>query len=353
MNPFIIREYKGHRFFCDREKETNSIIDALQNGRDITLVSLRKMGKTGLIMRSFEELKKKKAFETIYLDIYSTENLKGLINQLATSLFRMKKTFGEKMEEFLRSFRYVRPVISIDQLTGFPSVSFLIVDEKEARNTLEELFDMLRERAKKVPIVIAIDEFQQIGTYPEKNIEAMIRGMIQTLSNVRFIFSGSNRTILTRMFQDAAQPFYQSTDMMYLVEIEQSTYEKFITSQFIKNSRQVDKGVITELLSWCRGHTWYVQYVCNKLYESGNQINKENYKNVQREILTAREPFYLEYRNILTHPQWQLLKAIARSNGANMITSGSFIKQNGLTNASTIKRGVDSLLQKEMIFKKV
>jgi len=229
MNPFIIREYKGHRFFCDREKETNSIIDALQNGRDITLVSLRKMGKTGLIMRSFEELKKKKAFETIYLDIYSTENLKGLINQLATSLFRMKKTFGEKMEEFLRSFRYVRPVISIDQLTGFPSVSFLIVDEKEARNTLEELFDMLRERAKKVPIVIAIDEFQQIGTYPEKNIEAMIRGMIQTLSNVRFIFSGSNRTILTRMFQDAAQPFYQSTDMMYLVEIEQSTYEKFIT----------------------------------------------------------------------------------------------------------------------------
>jgi AAA+ ATPase superfamily predicted ATPase len=148
MNPFIIREYKGHRYFCDREKETNNIIEALQNGRDITLVSLRKMGKTGLIMHTFEDLKKKNAFETIYLDIYSTENLKGLINQLATSLFRMKKTFGEKMEEFLHSFRYVRPILSIDQLTGFPSVSFMIVNEKEARNTLEELFDMLRERAK-------------------------------------------------------------------------------------------------------------------------------------------------------------------------------------------------------------
>jgi uncharacterized protein len=352
MNPFIIREYLGHRYFCDREKETNNIIDAVQNGRDITLVSLRKMGKTGLIMRSFEELKKKNAFETIYLDIYSTENLKGLINQLATSLFRMKKTFGEKMEEFLHSFQYVRPLISIDQLTGFPSVSFMIVNEKEARNTLEELFDLLRERAKKIPIVIAIDEFQQIGNYPEKNIEAMIRGIIQTLSNVRFIFSGSNQAILTRMFQDAAQPFYQSTDMMYLAEIEQKAYEKFIKIQFIKNSRQVEEGVINELLAWCRGHTWYVQYVCNKLYETGNPINMGNYKNVQREILTSREPFYLEYRNILTHPQWQLIKAIARSDGANMITSGSFIKQNGLTNASTIKRGVESLLQKEMIFKK-
>jgi hypothetical protein len=352
MNPFIIREYQGLRFFCDREKETKCIINALQNGRDITLVSLRKMGKTGLIMRIFEELKKKKTFETIYLDIYSTESLKGLINQLATSLFRMKKTFGEKIEEFLHSFRYVRPVISIDQLTGFPSVSFMIINEKEARNTLEELFDMLRERAKKIPIVIAIDEFQQIGNYPEKNIEALIRGMIQTLSNVRFIFSRSNRTILTRMFQDATQPFYQSTEMMYLVEIDQKTYEKFIKTQFIKNSRQVDEDVIAGLLVWCRCHTWYVQYICNKLYETGNPVSKENYKNVQREILTGREPFYLEHRNMLTHHQWQLMKAIARSDGATMITSGSFIKENGLTNASTIKRGIESLLQKEMIFKK-
>lgn len=352
MNPFIIREYKGRNFFCDRENETKTIINAIQNGRDITLVSLRKMGKTGLIMHIFEELKKRKTFETIYLDIYSTENLKGLINQLATSLFRMKKSFGKKMEEFLHSFRNVRPVILIDQLTGFPSVSFMIADEKEARSTLEELFDMLRERAKKYSIVIAIDEFQQIGNYPEKNVEALIRGMIQTLSNVRFIFSGSNKTILTRMFEDATQPFYQSTEMIYLVEIEQKAYEKFIKTQFIKNSRQIEEGVITELLLWCRYHTWYVQYVCNKLYETGNQISKENYKIVQREILIGREPFYLEHRNMLTRHQWQLMKAIARSDGANMITSGSFIKNNNLTNASTIKRGVESLLQKEMIFQK-
>jgi hypothetical protein len=352
MNPFIIREYKGRSFFCDREKETKNIINAINNGRDITLVSLRKMGKTGLIMYTFEELKKKKTFESIYLDIYHTENLRGMINQLATSLFRLKKTFGKKMEEFLNAFRYVRPVISMDQLTGLPLVSFTIADEKEARNTLEELFEMLRERGKKISIVIAIDEFQQIGNYPEKNVEALIRGMIQTLSNVRFIFSGSNKTILTRMFGNATQPFYQSTEMMYLAEIEQETYEKFIKTQFIKDSRQVEEGIITELLRWCRCHTWYVQYVCNKLYETEKQISKEIYKNIQREILIGREPFYLEYRNMLTHHQWQLMKAIACSDGANMITSGSFIKKHNLTNASTIKRGVDSLLQKEMIYQK-
>jgi hypothetical protein len=80
------------------------------------------------------------------------------------------------------------------------------------------------------------------------------------------------------MFGNATQPFYQSTEMMYLAEIEQKTYEKFIKTHFIKDSRQVEEGIITELLRWCRGHTWYVQYVCNKLHETGNQISRENYK---------------------------------------------------------------------------
>ena len=352
MNPFIIRGYKGRAFFCDREKETEAIINAIHNGRDITLVSLRKMGKTGLLLHTFERLKKEKTCETIYLDIYHTENLNGLINQFATALFRLKRSFGEKMREFLHDFRYVRPIISVYQLTGLPSVSFQVADEKEARSTLEELFGMLRERGKKIPIVIAIDEFQQIGNYPEQNVEAMIRGMIQTLSNTRFIFSGSNKTILTRMFGDATRPFYQSTEMMYLVEITRDLYEVFIKMHFIKNFRQVDEGIVTEILDWSRCHTWYVQYLCNKLYETGHAVNMEILKSTQQEILTAMEPFYLEFRNLLTRHQWQLLKAIAHSDGSNMLTSGGFIKKYNLTNASTIKRGVDSMLEKEMIYQK-
>jgi uncharacterized protein len=121
---------------------------------------------------------------------------------------------------------------------------------------------------------------------------------------------------------------------------------------YVKNSWQVKEGVITKLLSLSRCHTWYVQYACNKLYETGIGINYENYKDVKQEILSAMEPFYLEYRNLLTRHQWQLLKAIARSDGSNMLTSGSFIKKYNLYNASTIKRSVDSLLDKEMIFKK-
>ena len=52
-NPFLIVGYQGPEYFCDREKETEVILSALHNGRNITLVSPRRMGKTGLIKNVF------------------------------------------------------------------------------------------------------------------------------------------------------------------------------------------------------------------------------------------------------------------------------------------------------------
>ena len=45
-NPFLITGYQGPDYFCDREKETASLMSALKNGRNITLISPRRMGKT-------------------------------------------------------------------------------------------------------------------------------------------------------------------------------------------------------------------------------------------------------------------------------------------------------------------
>lgn len=349
MNPFIIRGYEGRKYFCDREKETAAIISAIGNGRDITLVSLRKMGKTGLLFHTFEKLRREGIVDPVYLDIYHTENLNGLIDQLATALFRLKKSFGERMQEFLRNFRYVRPAVTVDPQSGLPSLSFQIADAREARGTLEDLFAILQERGKRKPVVIAIDEFQQIATYPERHVEALLRGLIQSLTNTRFIFSGSNKTLLARMFGDAAHPFYQSTEMMYLGEIEPAAYEKFIQGHFARNGRSPDPGIAAEIMAWCRNHTWYVQYLCNKLYATGLPVSNATLGATQQEILATLEPFYLDYRNLLTHHQWQLLRAIARTDGAGMLTSGGFIKKFNLTNASTIRRGIESLTEKEMI----
>lgn len=273
------------------------------------------MGKTGLIHHTLEKIRKEKSFATIYLDIFHTENLNGFINTFATAIFRMKKPAG-------------------------------------ARYTLEDLFGIIVKRNKKVQVIIAIDEFQQIAKYPEKNTEALLRGITQSLKNVRFIFSGSNRNMLSRMFGETSRPFYQGTEMMYLEEIDSLRYSQFIQRLFKKNSRKIEEKTISEILKITRCHTWYTQYCCNRLFERKKNIDTEEFLNVLRLILIENEPFYFEFRSLVTRYQWQLLKAIALSDGAESVTSGDFIRKFSLTNASTVKRGIDSLTEKEMIYKK-
>ena len=55
-NPFLMAGYYSPEFFCDRETETSAILGALHNGRNVTLISPRRMGKTGLIRHAFYRL---------------------------------------------------------------------------------------------------------------------------------------------------------------------------------------------------------------------------------------------------------------------------------------------------------
>ena len=48
-NPFVYQGYESPAYCCDREAETKSLLSHLKNGRNITLISPRRIGKTGLI----------------------------------------------------------------------------------------------------------------------------------------------------------------------------------------------------------------------------------------------------------------------------------------------------------------
>ena len=50
-NPFSITSYIGSEYFCDRVNETKELAEALRNRRNVTLISPRRIGKTGLIIK--------------------------------------------------------------------------------------------------------------------------------------------------------------------------------------------------------------------------------------------------------------------------------------------------------------
>ena len=74
-NPFLLTGYISPDYFCDREQETQKLISALKNGRNLTLISPRRMGKTGLIRHVFYRMRSEKQAKCYYVDLYKTDSL--------------------------------------------------------------------------------------------------------------------------------------------------------------------------------------------------------------------------------------------------------------------------------------
>ena len=86
-NPFIINGYKSKDLFCDREEELQLILRNCLNRANMTLISQRRLGKTGLIFRLFDEIKGVYPnIHTVYVDIFASGNMEGFINLFAEAV---------------------------------------------------------------------------------------------------------------------------------------------------------------------------------------------------------------------------------------------------------------------------
>ena len=76
-NPFVNQGYVSPEYFCDRKEETDLVLNHFKNGRNITLVSPRRIGKTGLIKNVFYHIEREiKNAVCLYIDIFATNNLR-------------------------------------------------------------------------------------------------------------------------------------------------------------------------------------------------------------------------------------------------------------------------------------
>lgn len=199
---------------------------------------------------------------------------------------------------------------------------------------------------------IAIDEFQQIAEYPEKGTEALLRSYIQFAQHVHFIFSGSKQHLMAEIFGSPKHPFYQSTEMMGLKPLKCDIYYNFCQSFFKQKGGDLSKEIFEHIYQRFDGHTWYIQCIMNRLYESESQVENMSQVNAALlSILEGREPQYESMTQFFTENQFALLKAIAKDGIVAQPTASKFIKGHKLSGASSVKAALKILEDKEFVYR--
>ena len=351
QNPFVYEGYEGPDYFCDRTVETEKLIANLTNGRNTTLISPRKIGKTGLIRHTLNQIKQQnKDAVCIYADIFHTHNLHDFIQALGRAIVEEKLLDSRgALDKVLRFFSLWRPTVSLDPVTGAPTIS-VTFERSDTEYTLKSIFEYLKNSGREV--FIAIDEFQTIADYPEQGTEALLRSYIQFIHNAHFVFSGSKLHLMAEMFSSPKRPFYQSTDTISLEPLHEEIYYDFASRFFKAKKGSIATDVFHQLYEQFDGYTWYMQSVLNRLYES--EMHVTDYQQVRDTILgiiTDKSSQYETLMNFLTSNQLQLLKAIALEGRVAQPQAHEFLQKYELPSASSIRKSLDVLKEKELVYK--
>jgi AAA+ ATPase superfamily predicted ATPase len=335
--------------FCDRENELKILQKNVESDINMTLISIRRMGKTGLIYRFFDEIHSENSdFITLYVDIFSARSLDDFVKLLAEAILTFypeKTNFGQRFLKILKGFR---PLISYDAISGAPQIQIAYQTPYEKEITLRSLLNFLEQQEKKV--ILAIDEFQQITEFPEKNIEALLRTYIQSLKNINFIFCGSRKTMMLDIFSNAKRPFFGMTQYMSLDKIDEQKYTEFIINLFAKHKKEIDSQDVNFILNWTNTHTYYTQALCNAVFSfSDKKIDLQTIKDTCAYILQSNESIYLQYRQLLTPAQWNFLIAVAKEERVTQITAQDFVSKYGIGTPANSIRISKALIDKDLL----
>ena len=350
-NPFIVGKYRAEEYFCDRAAETDFLRKQITNGRDVALISPRRIGKSGLIQHFFNQKDIKEHYNVFFVDIYATTSLTEFVYTLGKEIYaQLKPSSAVWKEKFFKTMASLRMGFKLDAMTGLPTFDLGLGDIQVPQTTLDEIFAYIEQSDK--PCIIAIDEFQQISEYAEKNVEALLRTKIQKCNSAQFIFSGSKRHMMSNMFNSPSKPFYQSAISMGLEPIPMDTYCDFASNLFEKAKKHIDREVIESVWQQYNGYTWFVQMMMNELFAltpPNETCHPDAIREARLNVIMSQENSYMDLLSNLPPKQKITLQAIAKERTAQNITSSGFIKKYNLNSASSVQAAVKLLLKSDIV----
>jgi len=335
MNPFVTNTYRGPAYFIDRKSETEILIDAVKNDRNLTLFSHRRLGKTMLLHHTFSLLDQNR-YTALFIDLFATRNLVHFAQKMSEVLYERKILHQSKLSKILGS---LGASVSFDPITGNPQINFNITERSSVLKSIPQIFKLLSESRKKV--VIAFDEFQELGQYEEDFAEASIRTLMQEFPEIVFLFSGSKKSMMREIFTD---------QMMELHEIPQDIYESEVFLILERSQKKYDQMVIRQILNDTYCHTGFTQMVLSRIFsESEGEIDYPLYEQVWSDILENHKSMAREQEFLLPGLQWKTLTAIAREGYVRAPQSRTFAEKYHLSAPSSMSRAVKALLDKGLI----
>ena len=203
---------------------------------------------------------------------------------------------------------------------------------------------------KNIRLVICLDEFQQIGDFPDSiKFQKKLRSVWQHQQHVTYCMFGSKKHLMEQFFNDKSMPFFKFGDMMFLKKIPTSEWVPFICDKFKETGKVITMEQATKICDITDNLSSYVQHLAWIIwYKSGKVVTNEDIDSAVNDLLEQNRIFFQREVEQLSELQMNFLRAVASG-----ITTGhsskEVIKKYRLESSANVNAIKKALLKKDII----
>lgn len=336
--------------FTDRVKETKRLTANFTHGINTILISPRRWGKTSLVKHVINTIQEPD-IKVVYIDIFSCRNLEEFYSRFAEEVIKQTSSKYDELIENIKSFlQRFNPKFKMSSGSAIElSLSLDITPKADDEWEILEIPEKIAVK-KKCRVVVCIDEFQQIGEFPDSlNFQKRLRTVWQHQHHTSYCLFGSKKHLMTELFAESSKPFYKFGDIIFLNKIPASDWIPYILSRFKNSGKEISEELAADICFKIENQSNYVQQLSWILWvNTDKEATREALEESFDELINHNSLLFERMTENLTAPQLNFLRAITEG-VHNGFSQKDILAKYQLGTASNIKRLKESLLQKDLI----
>jgi len=350
-SPFIYGSIVSRRSFTNREKEIKKLTGNLLAGINTTIISPRRWGKSSLVEKVADSIRNDcPDIRIVMIDLFTVNGEEEFLEKFAGKVL---KASSSRWEEWIRNskklFKNLIPKIqiSVDPVSSF-TISFDWVELKKHRDEILNLPEKIA-KEKKINLIVCLDEFQVIAGFRDyPDLERRMGAAWQRHKSVTYCIYGSQRHMMSEIFNSPSKPFYRFGDIILLQKIERKNWISFICNSFSETGKNITEEEASIIADLMQCHPWYVQQLSHYTWNlTRKSVTKTDIHTALNELLCANLPLYQRETEILSSTQQNLLKAVAR--GERQLTSSRVMNEYHLGTPRNVSKNKVIMIKRDII----
>src|SRR6266550_9007103 len=358
-NPFVYGEVVPGDAFVDREDELDRLVSDLGNGQKVFLISPRRYGKSSLIRRALDALRRRCAL-TIEITVSSYSSYLAFLEGYARAIAAVESKWDRARTWLTEALGSTRPEIRYepkDTGGGRFSVAFpQVTTARDINRLANDVFALPGKLAadRKRTVVIALDEFQAIDSFNGGSVEHALRAAAQRQRQVGYVFAGSEPSLMEKMI-GPRRPFYKAGPVMRLEKISPTVFGDFITRRFTKTGITPEAGVAEAIVDLAGNLPYDVQRLAHETWDDvrakgGRKATLEDLHGTLARLMSEQETLFEAVWQRLTLQQRATLRAVVLQAGREL-HSADARSRHRLGGPSSIQTSLAALTKQDVLLK--